>query len=103
MHHTHKRGRNRDRCDPRSFARDEGGTIVTEAEFCLAVGRLLKRLVRRGVRIETLARQYHISVSEGLSAVQYADSSPAMILRALIEDWTWDRIKRHLGWQPKKV
>lgn len=96
MHHTNKRGWNRETCARRLFARDESGHVVAEAEFCLAVGRLLRRLVRRGMRIETIARQYHVSVAECMSAIQYADSPPKMILRALVEDWTWDKIKRHL-------
>jgi len=57
----------------------------------------LRSKVLRGVRIQTLARQYHVSVAEGLTAIRFAESPPALILRALVEGWTWNEIKVRLN------
>ncbi|MBI3836626.1 MAG: hypothetical protein HY288_01660 [Planctomycetia bacterium] len=101
MFPTNTRGRNRELHGGRISARDYDQGPITEADFYLAAGKTIRRQLRRGHQIDVIARALDIPLAEGLFALRYAGSSPALILRALVENWSWTKIKRSVG-QPMK-
>ncbi len=100
MSQANKRGWDRKVLAERVGGSDAARRVVTEAEFYLAAGQIARRRLRRGCRPKTIARALGISMVEALTAQRYAESSPALILRALVEDWSWEQIKHCLGHQP---
>lgn len=101
MSHTNKRGRNREMHALRVSSQDDTHGPITEAEFYLAEGKTIRRQLRRGYHLHVITRALGMPLAEGSFALRYAGSSPALILRALVENWSWTKIKRSLG-QPMK-
>ena len=101
MSRTDRRGWNRAVLAERIGARDERPRRITEAEFYLTIGKIMRKWLRRGCHSETLAHRLEIPLVESMFALRYADSSPALILRALVEDWSWKKIKQSLR-EPQK-
>ena len=95
------RRRNRAVMAERVGARDERPRRITEAEFYLTVGKIMRKWLRRGRHPETLVHGPEIPLVESMFALRYVDSSPALILRALVEDWSWNKIKQSLR-EPQK-
>ncbi|MBI2479508.1 MAG: hypothetical protein HYV60_13000 [Planctomycetia bacterium] len=77
-------------------AQSEAGTAMTEAERYLLAGRIVRQRIRRGSTPQAIAVALGMTIVEALSALQYVESSPALILRALVEEWPWKKIKHHL-------
>ncbi|MBI1903721.1 MAG: hypothetical protein HY000_16770 [Planctomycetes bacterium] len=96
MSEVNERGWNRRAIAERTGRRDEVRGIVTEAEFYLNAGRTVRRRIRRGHRPPAIARALDMSVVEAFYALRYAESSPSLVLRALVEAWSWEKIKQSL-------
>jgi len=54
MFHTNKRGRNREMHASRVSSQDDGQGSITEAEFYLAVGKTIRRQLRRGYHLDVV-------------------------------------------------
>jgi len=89
MSHANKRGWNRIVL----AEQNAHGGVITEAEFYEAAGKMVRRGLRHGFRPQAISRALGISTVEALTALRYAESSPALILRALVGDWSWQQIK----------
>ncbi|MGD9720115.1 MAG: hypothetical protein AB7O59_08240 [Pirellulales bacterium] len=101
MSHTNTRGRNREIHGVRIGAPDDIQGLITEADFYLVAGKTIRRRLRRGHQVDAVARALGIPLAECLFALRFAGGSPAVILRALVENWSWTKIKQSLG-QPMK-
>lgn len=66
----------------------------TDAERYLVLGKTLVRLRRRGLPIGLLCHALRVSMPDCQAAVQFAESPPATILRALVEEWPWLHIRQ---------
>lgn len=73
----------------------------TDAERYLVLGKTLVRLRRRGLPIGLLCHALRVPMPDCQAAVDFADSSPATILRALVEDWPWLQIRQVLQSEAK--
>ncbi len=96
MARTDTWGRNRELFGVRLDQEDGVQGPLTEADYYLAAGRTIRRQVRRGYDVEVVASVHGLPLAEGVFALSYARSSPALILRALFENWSWTRIKQNL-------
>lgn len=67
------------------------------AEFLLECGRALYAKVRRGVGIDDAAKQSQSPLDYCALALAFVRSSDLLKLRAMVEDWTCERIARELG------
>lgn len=76
----------------RNEGRDEDIRVITDAEFYLLVGRHARHQLRQGCRPETISQTHKLSVADVNSARSFAECPPAMVLRALVENWTWRQI-----------
>ena len=97
MSYTNIRNWKRDVLAERLGVRDGSHDEVTEADMYLTAGKIVRWGVRRGYRVEVISRAIGLSLSEGFSALCYAEGSPRLILEALVEGWTWERIKSSLN------
>ncbi len=66
----------------------------TDAERYLVLGKTLVRLRRRGLPIGLFCQAMRVPVPDCHAAVQFAESAPATILRALVEEWPWLQIRQ---------
>ncbi len=98
MDPSKKRGWNREILSQRqnTISDSSEGKELTDAEYHLTVGRIVSHRVSRGLDIEGYADQVNMTVEECRLASAYANSSPGMIFRALVEDWPWQRIQAEL-------
>ena len=64
----------------------------TEAEYLLAVGKLIQGRLRRGLDIAGLASVMS-RPDDCEVGLAFAESPTALIFRALVEDWTYEQIK----------
>ena len=76
-----------------------GQRAIAEAELYLLTGKIVRQRVRRGYSPQVIADALGMTVVEALCALYYVESSPALILRALVGDWPWRTIKQHLSQQ----
>jgi len=74
----------------------------TDAERYLVLGKALVRVRCRGRSPELFCRALRMSESDCRAAVEFADASPATILRALVEEWTWPQIQQVLQKEAKE-
>ncbi len=77
-------------------------SVSTDAERYLVLGKTLARLRRRGLSIGLLCRALRVPMPDCQAAAQFADSSPATILRALVEDWPWLQIRQAVQGEAKE-
>jgi len=96
MRYTNGRGRNRVPHTKRSEAPGDDIHMMSDAEYYLAVGRVAIKWRRAGYRRELICRSLALSSYEMRCAQSYAQSSWALILRAVVEEWTWPQIKAAL-------
>jgi hypothetical protein len=101
MSHVNKSPWSRNALAQRLQSTGECEAVITEAEFYLNAGRTVRRQLRHGRSPQAIARVLQMSVSEALDALRFAESSPALLLRALLEAWSWERIKQNLRDWPK--
>jgi len=73
-----------------------GLRVVTVAEFFLSLGRAVRYRLRHGLPLDQIANGYGLPISECLLVLQYAESSDAFKLQALVEDWSWQKIREGL-------
>ena len=69
----------------------------SEAEFYLATGNVVVHFVRGGAPLDVVARRFNQPVSDCWLYMRYAESSDSFKLRALVEEWPWEKIKQQLG------
>ena len=72
----------------------EAMRAFTVAEFYLAIGRAVRYLLRHGWPMDTVAGRIGLPTSECHLALKYADSPDVLKLRALVENWSWEKIKQ---------
>lgn len=100
---TSNKGWNRDILGQRNAS--QGGSEpkdLTDAEFYLTVGRIVRNRVDRGLDVKSYANRVNMSERRCRMAMSYANASPGLILRALVEDWKWSRIQKELKTSPSK-
>lgn len=96
MTYIGRRGRNILYPSMPGLARDEDINIISDAEYYLLVGRGAIKRLRRGSKIGSVCQAFELPADEVIFALHYARSSSVLQFRALVEDWTWLRIKAAL-------
>ena len=64
----------------------------SDAEFVLAVGKVVNHRLRMGQEIESLASILKCTTKSLDFAKAFADCSPAIIFKSLMEDWSDEEI-----------
>jgi hypothetical protein len=100
MSNTNNQRGNRGFVTERINSDQEGRRAISQAELYLLAGKIVRHRTRRGHNPQAIANSLGMTIVECLCALQYAESSPALILRALVDEWPWKKIKQHLGRQP---
>ncbi|MBI3466432.1 MAG: hypothetical protein HY000_25750 [Planctomycetes bacterium] len=95
-HNTNKWDRRAELLGVRLRAEVKAARPVSVAEFYLAVGQAVRRALRGGLPREAIARGIGLPICECELALVYANSADWLKLRALVEDWSWKRIKDSL-------
>ena len=88
MSNIENRGRNKEVLVERPRMQADASSPVTEAEFYLVLGRILRLKQRQGFRLVDCARRFDLPVSDCVAAVCFAESSRGLKLRALVEKWS---------------
>ena len=65
----------------------------SDAEFLLAIGKVVNHRLRLGQEIETLASILNCEIEHLVLAKVFADCSPKIIFKSLMEDWSDEEIR----------
>lgn len=67
------------------------------AEWLLELGKCVNRQMRRGAGIEEVAQQLFANPVHCKLALVLYRASDVFKLRAMVEDWSWERLVSELG------
>lgn len=67
------------------------------AEWLLDLGRCVNKQMKRGAGIEEVARQLFANPEHCKLALVLYRASDVFKLRAMVEDWKWERLVSELG------
>jgi hypothetical protein len=70
---------------------------VNWAEWLLDLGKQVNRQIRRGAGIEEVSRRFQTTVDACKLSVVFFRSSDLLKVRAIVEDWSRDRLITELG------
>src|SRR5262245_19693420 len=73
-----------------------GVRFVTMAEFYLSLGRAVRLRLRHGATLEEISCGSGLPIYECLLTLQYAESDEVLKFQALVENWSWEKIKENL-------
>lgn len=65
----------------------------SETEYILAIGKIVHSRLRQGREIESLTTILNCQIESLVVAKEFASSSPALVLKALLEDWSLREIR----------
>ena len=71
--------------------------LGNRAESLLELARRVRRRIRQRAGVEAGSKPFEISSDYCQLALQFVSSSDVLKLRALVEDWSIDRIASELG------
>ncbi len=72
------------------------GPQLSDPDIYLAVGRAVRDCLRLGLPLQFIAQTTEMTVDECWLASKFAESSNGFKLQALVEDWSWSKIKAEL-------
>jgi len=86
----------RRRRSKRSDARDEDIQVLSDAEFYLLLGKRSRWGLSHPGCPELIRPAVQLAAADIVAARRFAESPSSFVLRALIEEWSWQRIKSEL-------
>lgn len=81
----------------RSSSTNQNGPTANWGEALLDLGRAMHKQFRRGAGFDDASRRLHTSPFQCELALEFFEAGDLLRLRALVEDWSWQRIARELA------
>lgn len=75
---------------------DEATECLPEAELAIAFGRSVRARLKLRISLDTIASSCGMSPGDCMAAVQFAEGPDWIKFRALMDDWSWNEIKRRV-------
>ncbi len=75
---------------------DEDIHVISEAEYYWFVGISARSQLQKGNSLESIGRRYRLATEDVTAAMCFAGGSDVLVLHALVEEWSWARIKSRL-------